>query len=461
MSNDIKENENKNEIIIKEEKIEQKKDENKDKIVMDYNKPDYKDETRTTFKINNYPIIKEISIIKSKNNPSTRSYLTADFSYKNNSIICIGGTDKSCEQYNKINEYNLINNSWKNWNCNEQIELDLELSGHSSNLIKINKKEYIFIFGGFDNWKEEFTAQSYLIDISNKYFEKINYFNNKEKNVELPSPRTYHSSNYDEEKQIIYIYGGTDMNINHSKNNNFQSVWAYYLEKNVWKKIEIANPNQSGAPRGHSSILFNNKLYIFGGVTLFKKFQNRLSIIDLNSKKIENLDFNNQQNGQNGVIPKPLAFHSAVLLDKEKFLIHGGLDKNYNAVNDCYIVYFKDLKFEKISIPLIPNLFGHKIVVNNNKTRLYILGGMDNFKYVGDESLIYQFEEEGDNLFNKNEGQIEFQPMLNILEIVLNKEEKIDENKNSNIVDENEENKRKKRVSVKNKNIRWKKLFYN
>ena len=461
MSNDIKENENKNEIIIKEEKIEQKKDENKDKIVMDYNKPDYKDETRTTFKINNYPIIKEISIIKSKNNPSTRSYLTADFSYKNNSIICIGGTDKSCEQYNKINEYNLIDNSWKNWNCNEQIELDLELSGHSSNLIKINKKEYIFIFGGFDNWKEEFTAQSYLIDISNKYFEKINYFNNKEKNVELPSPRTYHSSNYDEEKQIIYIYGGTDMNINHSKNNNFQSVWAYYLEKNVWKKIEITNPNPLGVPRGHSSILFNNKLYIFGGVTLFKKFQNRLSIIDLNSKKIENLDFNNQQNGQNGVIPKPLAFHSAVLLDKEKFLIHGGLDKNYNAVNDCYIVYFKDLKFEKISIPLIPNLFGHKIVVNNNKTRLYILGGMDNFKYVGDESLIYQFEEEGDNLFNKNEGQIEFQPMLNILEIVLNKEEKIDENKNSNIVDENEENKRKKRVSVKNKNIRWKKLFYN
>ena len=450
MSNEIKENENI--IIIKEEERKEKKEEEKkDEIIIDYNKPDYQDEIKTTYKISNYPLIKEISILKSKKNPSTRCYLTADYAYKKNSIICIGGTDKSCEQYNKINEYNLGDNTWRIWNCEDQIELDLELSGHSSNLIKINKKEYIFIFGGYDNWKEEFTAQSYLINISNKSFEKVNYFNNKEKTVELPFPRTYHSSNYDEEKNIIYIYGGTDMNINHSKNSNFQSVWAYYLEKNFWKKIEISNPNQSGAPRGHSSILFNDKLYIFGGVVLFKKFQNRLSIIDLNTKKIETFDFD-----KNGDAPKPIAFHSAVMIDNEKFLIHGGLDKNYNAVNDCYIFYFKGIKFEKINIPLIPNLFGHKIIINNSKNRLYILGGMNNFKYVGDESLIYKVEEEGDNIFNKNEGQIDFQPMLNLLEIVLNKEEEKNNNKNIEEIDENE-NKRKKR-DVKNR--KWKKLYY-
>ena len=431
--------------IIKE-KEEEKKENDIDKIIeiknIEYDKPYYSDESKTIYNINNTPIIKEISIIKTKNSPPTRCYLVCEYSNKNNSIICIGGSDTSCEQYSKITEYNIKNNIWEYWNNDEQIEFDLELSGHSSNLIKLNEMEQIFIFGGYDNWRKEFTAQSYFINLSNRMYEKINYNFNDEKSDEFPCPRTYHTSNYDKENQIVYIYGGTDMNINHSRENNFQSVWAFYLIKKYWKKIEIINPNPLGVPRGHSSILFNNKLYIFGGVILFKKFQNKLFIIDLITKKIENIEYNN-----NGIIPKPIAFHSSVLIDNNKILIHGGLDKNYNAINDCYIFYINELKFDKINIPLIPNLFGHKIVLNNNK--LYFLGGMDSFKYVGDENLIYNIDDEGDNLFNKNENQIEFKPMKNILEITLNvKEKKIEEN----------EEKKKNNEIIKKR--RWKKLFY-
>ena len=480
MSNDIKKEANKNKIILgekgkveqanvkqikqeekreneltkkEEKKIENNKleikiNEEKKNSIKNLDKPFFSDETKNVFKINNTPLIKEISILKTKNSPPTRAYLTVDYSPINNSFICIGGSDQSCEQYNIINEYLQKDNIWKCWNNDEQSELGLELSGHTSNLITISKKEYIYIFGGYDNWKKDFTAQSYLIDISNKCSHKINCVFPSDKNAEFPQPRSYHTSNYDEEKKIIYIYGGTNMNINHSKNNNFQSVWAFYINKNIWKKIEIANPNPQGAPRGHSSIFLNDKLYIFGGVILFKKFQNKLYVIDLNEKKVENIDFENNQ----GVIPKPMAFHSAILLDNEKFLIHGGLDKNYNATNDVYIYYFKQKKFDKILIPLIPNLFGHKIVMSKTKNKLYIVGGMDNFKYVGDENLIYQIDEDGELLFNKNESQIEFKPMLNILEIVLNKEDiKIEENLKNNEKKEN-------RLIVKNK--KWKKLFY-
>ena len=451
MSNDIKE-ENKNEIILNE-KENKKELENVPPIkeeITNLDKPFYSDEIKTIYKINNTPLIKEISILKTKNNPPTRAYLTADYSPINNSIICIGGTDQSCTQYNIINEYNVKDNIWKSWNNEEQNELGLELSGHTSNLIKINKKEYIYIFGGYDNWKNEFSGQSYLIDISNKYFQKINYIYPKDdKIVEFPQPRSYHTSNYDEEKQIIYIYGGTNMNINHGKNNNFQSVWAFLLDKKIWEKIEISNFNQSGAPRGHSSILLNDKLYIFGGIVLFKKFQNKLYVIDFKEKKLENIEYEKNQ----GVVPKPMAFHNAILLDEEKFLIHGGLDKNYNAINDVYIYYFDEKKFDKITIPLIPNLFGHKIVMSNTKNKLYIIGGMDNFKYVGDENLIYQVDEDGGILFNKNEGQIEFNPMFNILEIVLNREE--EKNKDNLRINEEKVN---NRIVVKNK--KWKKLFY-
>ncbi len=185
MSNEIKEGKNENKIILneeedeKEEKVkeeeekeekekkEKEKEEKKnDDKGLEYEKPLYSDESKTIYKINNTPLIKEISILKTKNNPPTRCYLTADFSYKNNSIICIGGSDKSCEQYNTINEYSLKNNSWKSWNNDEQIEFGLELSGHSSNLIKLSKKEYIFIFGGYDNWKKQFN----ISELFNRYF---------------------------------------------------------------------------------------------------------------------------------------------------------------------------------------------------------------------------------------------------------------------------------------------------
>lgn len=433
-------------IIIEEDKKDEKNNINTNRInsgnkenEIDYGKPFFKDEEKTKYKINNLTI-EEIDILKTKNYPLPRCYLTAEYSSKNNSIICIGGSDESCEQNNKITEYNIKDNIWKYWNNEEQIEFDLELSGHSSNLVKINEIEKIFVFGGYDNWKKEFTSQSYFINLSNKSFEKINYNVYRDEKIEFPSPRTYHSSNYDEDKQIIYIYGGTDMNINNSKNNNFQSVWAFNLIKKCWKKIELVNGPPHGAPKGHSSILFDNKLYIFGGVILFKKFTNKLYTIDLNTKKIENIDYN-------GAAPKAITFHSAILIDKHKFLIHGGLGKNYTPINDCYIFYFNDNKFEKINIPLIPNLFGHKIVMNNNENKLFIIGGMNSFKYVGDENLIYQLDEEGEILFKEN--QIKFNPMLNILEIILNnKEEKIEEKIKVN----------EKKELVKKR--RWKKAFY-
>ncbi len=104
MSN-IKEKNNNN-IINKEKEKNEIKEEVNNNINIDYDKPFYKDESKTIYKINQNPIIKEISIIKTKNNPPKRAYLTVDYSKNNNSIICVGGTNIFCEQCNKITEYN-------------------------------------------------------------------------------------------------------------------------------------------------------------------------------------------------------------------------------------------------------------------------------------------------------------------------------------------------------------------
>ena len=449
--------------VCEESDSENEEEKNKDQLQnIEHDKPYNSDEIKTVYKITSYEIFPEISIIKTNSKkiaPINRCYLTAEYSPTNNSIICIGGCDETvCNQYNKITEYDLSKNVWDFWSLEEQSELGFELSGHSSNLIILNKEEKIFVFGGYDNWKGEFTAQSYLINIKMKNFEKINYIiKNKEKSNELPLPRTYHTSNYDIRNNVIYIYGGTDMNINHCKGDNFQALWKFNLLEKTWNKINLKNIPQDGPPRGHSSIFLNGKLYIFGGVTLFKKFQNNLYIINIKEKNIEKLDYNNDS-FKKGCIPVALAFHSAVLIDEKKFLIHGGLNKNYMAVNICYIYYIEEMKFDEIKIPLIPNLFGHKIVMNSEKQKLYIVGGFDNFKFVGDENLSYNIEKDEDDIINKNEGKVRFIPMSNILEISLKKENKEGEKPEApeELTPENQNKEKEK----ENKRRKWKKLFY-
>ena len=43
-----------------------------------------------------------------------------------------------------------------------------------------------------------------------------------------------------------------------------------------------------------------------------------------------------------GIVPK-IAFHSAEILNENFFVVHGGLNENYNVIND-----FLKLDFEKL-----------------------------------------------------------------------------------------------------------------
>ena len=284
-------------------------------------------------------------------------------------------------------------------------------------------------------------------------FQDISYKINKEGKSCFPTPRSYHTSNYNPENQRIYIYGGTDLDISHRKKNDYKCLWEYNLEGQFWNQYELKNCNRNGAPRGHTSILHNNKLYIFGGILLFKKFQNSLFTIDLETKEISNIEYNKNQNS---AVPKPTAFHSALKIDEEKFIIHGGLNENYNAINDCYLFYFKENKFEKIEIPFLPKLFGHKLNLDLEHGSIFIIGGMDSFKYIGDENLIHsddeEEEEENDKIIKEENVELNTKPMEQVFEIVLH---------NFNCKEFKEEipvikNKNRKVI----KNLKWLKYYF-
>ena len=421
----------KDEIVKEEEKEEllkmqeQKRERKSHGLIL----PNEVDESKKVFKLNNNSI-NEVIIHNTTNNPPTRAYLSVEYSPKNKKIICIGGSDINSEQFDKINLYDPINHKWINYKDEFEV-FNIKLSGQSSNLINVpyiningekRTKEKIFLFGGYNNFLEDYTSHAFLIDTSDMSFEDISYNKNTEKKACFPTPRSYHTANYDPENQKIYIYGGTDLNVNNSKKDIFQCLWEYNLEEKYWVKHDLKNCNPNGAPRGHTSILHNNKLYIFGGILLFKKFQNSLYTIDLENKQIENIEYNKEENS---VTPKPTAFHSALKINEEKFIIHGGLNENYNAINDCYIFYFNENKFERIDIPFLPKLFGHKLNLDFEIGSIFIIGGMDSFKYIGDENLIFSDNEEEDDDENdkvikeENVEVIITKPMEQIFEIVL------------------------------------------
>ena len=447
----------KDEIVKEEEKEELirlqelKKEKKNHELIL----PNEVDESKKVFKLNNQSI-KEIIIHNTKNNPKTRAYLSTEYSPKNKKIICIGGSDMNSEQCDKITLYDPINHKWIYYKDDFEA-FNIKLSGQSSNLININcfnaygekrTKEIIFLFGGYNNLFDDYTSHAFLIDTSDMSFQDISFSMNNEGKNTCPTPRSYHTANYDQENQRIYIYGGTDLNINNSKKENFQCLWEFSIEGQYWTRHDLKNCNKNGAPRGHTSIMHNNKLYIFGGILLFKKFQNSLYTIDLEKKEIEYIEYNKEQNN---VSPKPTAFHSAVKIDEEKFIIHGGLNENYNPINDCYLFYFKDNKFERVDIPFLPKLFGHKLNLDYEHGSIFIIGGMDSFKYIGDENLIFsddeEEDEENDKIIKQENIEVITKPMEQIFEIVLKNfackeyKEDIPEVKN------------KKRMVIKN--LRW------
>ena len=420
----------KDEIVKEEEKeLEKAEDEKKIQLKNEIILPNEVDESKKVFKISNIPDIQEVIIHNTTNPPPTRCYLSSEYSPKLKKIICLGGSDINSEQYNKINLYDPIKHHWYNYREDFQ-NFNIKLSGQSSNIVNISynnindiqrTKEKIFLFGGYNNFLDDYTSHAFLIDTKDMTFEDVSYHLNRDKKSCLPLHRSYHTANYDEENQLIYIYGGTDLNIINSKTEDFQCLWEYNLEGKYWNKRELKNCNSNGSPRGHSSILHKNKLYIFGGILLYKKFQNILFTIDLTNNEIQNIEYDKNESS---AIPKPTAFHSAVKINDEKFIFHGGLNQNYNVINDAYLFYFNENKFEKIEIPFLPKLFGHKLVLDNNNWSIFIMGGMDSFKYIGDENLIFSDDEEEDEenekVIKTEVVEIETKPMEQIFEIVLN-----------------------------------------
>lgn len=92
---------------------------------------------------------------------------------------------------------------------------------------------------------------------------------------EMPCKRSGHSAVVYNDK--MYIFGGVDDEIN-----RLNDLWEFDLKKKTWLELKVDNPP---APRNsHSANLFHNYMIIFGGMHDLTKELNDLYAFDFNSQ---------------------------------------------------------------------------------------------------------------------------------------------------------------------------------
>jgi hypothetical protein len=132
-------------------------------------------------------------------------------------------------------------------------------------------------------------------------------------------------------------------------------IWSLNLEKLEWTKI--TSKTQVNNRFGHTSIIYQNKIYLFGGRTKYGGgfVSPGLEIFSLLDNSFINQDL------EGNISPEPRKNHIAELVGGQ-MLIHGGLNENNEILNDCYFFNINQLKWGVTPISKTtpsPKLYGH------------------------------------------------------------------------------------------------------
>jgi len=178
----------------------------------------------------------ETHTLKNSNKIQEKAFFISD--KLNNKEIFIQGGCNSNGVREDLNILDVKNYEWKNFNNISRdisyLFFDKKIYGHKSITKNIQGKDCIIVYGGLDG--EVFNKQVYIIDKDNFEWDSANY-----SNCEYPLPRSFHTMNYDEDSDLIYIYGGWDANLINFKGDNFTSLWEFQLINSLSKKPKSFN----------------------------------------------------------------------------------------------------------------------------------------------------------------------------------------------------------------------------
>lgn len=171
-----------------------------------------------------------------------------------------------------------------------------------------------------------------------------------------------------------FCFGGSYWN--GQINEIYNDLYKWNIEKNEWKKIQAIN---TPSPRCfHQAIIYNEKLYIFGGeYSTLHQFFHYKDLWYLDMKTFiwtEVISINN-------ITPSARSGHRMILW-RNCIVLFGGFYEALHEMkwfNDCYIFSLHNEKWLQLSFK--PNTqiprprSGHQMIVSLNDDVLYIYGG--------------------------------------------------------------------------------------
>eukprot|EP01097_Dermamoeba_algensis_P001906 TRINITY_DN1748_c0_g1_i1.p1 TRINITY_DN1748_c0_g1~~TRINITY_DN1748_c0_g1_i1.p1 ORF type:complete len:492 (-),score=72.99 TRINITY_DN1748_c0_g1_i1:26-1501(-) len=184
-----------------------------------------------------------------------------------------------------------------------------------------------------------------------------------------PNGRHFHSSVV--YQNSMYIFGG-------DSNGFHNTLFRYHTEKNTWKQIEGESP--PSARYGHTAVVFSSSMYIFGGFDTYGYPCNHLFEYSFKSKKWQKIH-------TTGVEVADVYHHSAVVYEGS-MCVFGGRG-NGNKLNPTLLEYrFGTATWsEVVSHGVLPSpRWGHRAVVCEGS--MYIFGGRD---FVTNFSDLFEF----------------------------------------------------------------------
>jgi hypothetical protein len=145
----------------------------------------------------------------------------------------------------------------------------------------------------------------------------------------------------------------------------------YNINDNIWTAIKTNTDHQPLPRYGHSAVVYNDIMYVFGGYDNGGFSSNELYKFHLPSKqwiKSQRLD----------TIPE--RFHHAVCLDEAqgKMYISGGCDSSRFVFDQVYQVHLTSELVTCTKVANMPNArYGHVMYYNHAVQSLHIFGGCD------------------------------------------------------------------------------------
>ncbi|PKC16592.1 galactose oxidase [Rhizophagus irregularis] len=208
---------------------------------------------------------------------------------------------------------------------------DVPTNDYSVAMSSVTYQGKIYLFGGFDDINNIVYNQHIIFDtISLSWIDGSN--------VNGPPPRYKHTATLVD--KFIYYIGGMETNIYAS----MSSIYRYNIISNTWslEVATLASGNTPGRRAGHSAVLVEGKICIFGGAYFDSSPTESIAMLDTNTLEWSIPHFKNPKRQNMPTLPN-LVFHTATLVDKRMLVAFGNdtdiVVNGYKGLNNNFYIF--------------------------------------------------------------------------------------------------------------------------